>query len=176
MPFFLNGVTSHLNVDTLTRDEFEAHDCLRLTLTHRDITWDPSKTIYEDLENAMLNYKGDIARLYVTARGPLMVIKSVCMSTCEDAVDISSDENFANVLQSNVNVSHVNVMKHNNVSQVSYADFTLGNIQPRKRKQVDYETLSKRWNIDCKKALKTFKRTTQRGIRTCLHTSLYMRY
>ena len=38
LPFFLNGVTSHLNVDTLTRDEFEAHDCPWLTLTHRDMT------------------------------------------------------------------------------------------------------------------------------------------
>ena len=36
-PFFLNGVTSHLNVDTPTRDEFEAHKCPRITLTHRDI-------------------------------------------------------------------------------------------------------------------------------------------
>ena len=53
---------------------------------------------------------------------------------------------------------------------------TLGNIQSRKRKQFDSETLSKRWNIDRKKALKTFKRTTQRGIRTCLHPYLSRRY
>ena len=48
LPFFINGVTSHLNVNTLTRDDFEAHDCPRLTLTRRDLTWDPSTTIYED--------------------------------------------------------------------------------------------------------------------------------
>ena len=55
LSFFLNGVTSHLNVDNLSHDDFEAHDCPRLTLTHHDLTWDPSTTIYEDQENAMLN-------------------------------------------------------------------------------------------------------------------------
>ena len=48
LPFFLNGLISHLNVDTLTRDEFEAHDCMRLILTHLDLTWDSSITIYDD--------------------------------------------------------------------------------------------------------------------------------
>ena len=67
-------------------------------------------------------------------------------------------------------------MKPNNVFQVLYDDSTLGNIQSRKRKQVDSETLAKHWNIDRKKALKTVKRTTQRGIRTCLHPSLSRRY
>ena len=43
-------------------------------------------------------------------------INSVCMSTCEDAADISSNGIFANDLQSNVNVSHVNVMKPNNLA------------------------------------------------------------
>ena len=105
-----------------------------------------------------------------------MVINSVCMSTCEDAADISSDKKNSNVLQSNVNVSHVNIMKPNNFSQVSYADSTLSNIQSRKRKQVDSETLAKSWNIDCKKALKTVKCTTQRGISTCLHPSLSLYY
>ena len=168
LPFFLNCVTYHLNVDTLTRDEFESHECPRIILTHRDLTWDPSTTIYEDQKNSMLNYKGDIVWPDVTARGPFMVVNSVCIPTGEDAADISSVETIANVLQSNVNISHVNVMKPNNVSQVSYADSTLNNIQLRKRKKVDSETLVKRWNIDRKKALKNVKRTTQRSIRTCI--------
>ena len=66
----------------------------------------------------MLNYKVDIVRPGVTARVPLMDINYVCMSTCKDAADISSEDNFANVLQSNVNVSHANLMKPNNLSQV----------------------------------------------------------
>ena len=72
-----------------------------------------------------------------------MVINSVCMSTCKDASDILSDDNFANVLQSNVKISHVNIMKPNNVYQVSYADSTLVDIQSRKRKQIYAEILEK---------------------------------
>ena len=45
LPFFLNGVTSHLDVNTLSRDEFEAHDCPWLNLTHCDPTWDHNTTI-----------------------------------------------------------------------------------------------------------------------------------
>ena len=47
LPFFLNGVTSHLNVDNLSHNDFKSQDCLRLNLTHRDMTWDPSTAIYE---------------------------------------------------------------------------------------------------------------------------------
>ena len=48
--FFLNGVNSHLNFETLVRDEFEAHKCTQINLTHRNINWYPSTTIYEDQE------------------------------------------------------------------------------------------------------------------------------
>ena len=165
-----------MDVDTLSCDEFEAHDFSRLNLTHRDLTLDPSTTIYEDQENEMLNYKGDIVYTYITARGKSMINNSVCMSTCEDAADISSEENLKNIVQSNVKFSHVNILKPNNVSQVSYADSTLSNIHSRNRKKVDAQTLSKRWNIDHKKALKTVKHTTQRCIRSCLYPALYRRY
>ena len=91
----------------------------------------------------MLNYKGNIFRPYVTAMGPSMVINYVYMSTCENAADISSDDKSANFIQSNVSVSHVKIMKPNNVSPVSYNDSALGNIQSIKRNQVDAETLAK---------------------------------
>ena len=57
----------------------------------------------------MLNYKVNIVRPYVTVRGPSVVINSVCMSTYEDAADISYDNNFVHVLQSNVKIYHVNI-------------------------------------------------------------------
>ena len=52
LPFFLSGMTSHINVESPSRDEFELHRCPRTTLTNADLTWDPSATIYEDQENA----------------------------------------------------------------------------------------------------------------------------
>ena len=97
------------------------------------------------------------------------------MSTCTDTEDITSQPNFANVLQSNVNVSNVNVT---NVSKIS-ADpepSSLGNIYSTRKNQVDSTTLAKRWNIDHKKAMKTVKLTTQRSVRSTLHPSLSRRY
>ena len=66
------------------------------------------------------------------------VVNLVCISTCVDTVYILSNNNFAAVLQANVNVSHINVSNVNeprphNVSQVSHAN-SLGNIQSMKKK------------------------------------------
>ena len=104
-----------------------------------------------------------------------MVINSVTVSTCLDAVDVLSDENFGNVLQSNINVSHVKFLNTHNLSRLDSAP-SLGNIQSTKGKQVNSETLSKRWNIDQRKALNTVKQATQRGVRTCLRPSLARRF
>ena len=97
------------------------------------------------------------------------------MSTCTDAADITSQSNFANVLQSNVNVPNFNVT---NVSKIS-ADpepSSLGNLYSTRKNQVDSTTLAKRWNIDHKKAMKNLKLTTLRGVRSTLHPSLSRRY
>ena len=51
----------------------------------------------------MMNFQGDIVRPEIIDRGHLMVINSVTVSTCLDAADVLSGENFGNVLQSNVN-------------------------------------------------------------------------
>ena len=168
LPFFLRGVTSHLTVVPLTRNEFEKHGCTRIELTSRDLTWYPSTDTYEDQENSIMDLQVDIVRPGIIDRGHLMVINSVTVSTCIDAADVLSDENFGNVLQSNVNVSHVKVLITHNLSCLGSAPI-LGNIQSTKWKQVDSETLEKRWNIDHIKAPNTVKQTAQRGVRTCLH-------
>ena len=140
LPFFLSGVTSHVHVEPLSRDEYECHNCPQITLTNTNQTWDPSATTFEDQENATLDYKGEIVHPNPTARGPLIVVNSVCMSTCEDAADILSDDNFAAVLQHHVNISHANMTHvnentHPNVPEVLYSN-TLGNIQSMDKKQV----------------------------------------
>ena len=55
----------------------------------------------------MMDFQGDIARPRIVDRGHLMIINSVTVSTCLDAADVLSDENYGNVLQANVNVLHV---------------------------------------------------------------------
>jgi hypothetical protein len=47
-----------------------------------------------------------------------------------------------------------------------------GNIYSTQGKQVDSETLAKRWNIDQLKALNTAKQTTQHGVCSCLYPAL----
>ena len=123
----------------------------------------------------MMDFQGDIVCPGIINRGHLMVINSVTVSTCFDAVDVLLCEHFGNVLQSNINVSHVKVLITHNLSRLNFAP-SLGNIHSTKGKQVNSETLAKRWNIDQRKALKTFKQTTQRGVRTCLHQSLARRF
>ena len=123
----------------------------------------------------MVDPRGDLVVQDSPARGPLMVINSVCMSTCTDAADISSQTYFANVLQSNVNVSNANVANVLNIS-AKPAHSSLCNIYSTKKKQVDSTTLAKYWNIDRKKASNTVKLTTQRGVRSTLHPSLSQGY
>ena len=103
-----------------------------------------------------------------------MVINCVTVSTCLDEAGVLSDDNFGNFLQSNVNVLHVKVLNTHNLSRLDSAP-SIGNVQSTKGKQVNSETLSKRWNIDQRKALNTVKKTTQRGVRTCLHPFLERR-
>ena len=114
----------------------------------------------------MTDYRGNtIDRSDATARGPLLAINSVNTSTTVDAADITADNNFAKVLQSHVNVS-----------EVKNSTTRYGNIQSKRKKQVDSETLSKRFGISPAKARRTVRMTTQRGIRTTLHPSLARRY
>ena len=115
----------------LTRDNFEHHGCTQIELTSRDLTWYPSTGIYEDQENAIMDLQGDIVRPGIIDRGHLMVINSVNVSTCLDAADALSDENFGNVLQSNANVSHVKVLITHNLFRLDSAP-SLGNIQSTK--------------------------------------------
>ena len=39
MPFFLRGVTSYLNVEPLSLEEYENHECPRVELTDQHLTW-----------------------------------------------------------------------------------------------------------------------------------------
>ena len=98
LPFFFIVVASHLNGMPLTRDEFEHHGCTRIELTSRDLTWDPSTDIYEDQENAMMDFQGGNFHPGIIDREPLMFINSVTVPTCPDAADLLSYDNFGNVL------------------------------------------------------------------------------
>ena len=52
LPSFLRGVVSFLNVESLSLDEFEAHEYPRVELTDQHLTWQPDSSVFEDQENA----------------------------------------------------------------------------------------------------------------------------
>ena len=91
----------------VTLEEFDSHECPRIELTAADLDWDPSSAVFEDQENVTLDFKGDIVRPGVPKWAPLMLINSVTTSTCAEAVDVMDGNNFAEVLEANVNVSYL---------------------------------------------------------------------
>ena len=89
LPFFLRGVTLHLTVILMTRDKFEHHGCTQIELTSRELTWYPSTDIYEDQENAMMDFKGDIIRPGIIDRGHLWCSNSSRVSGISVRCDVT---------------------------------------------------------------------------------------
>jgi hypothetical protein len=54
----LQGVTSLLNVRGITLDEWNSDAFKWLHLTSETLTWDPTTTLYEEQEAAMIDYSG----------------------------------------------------------------------------------------------------------------------
>ncbi len=54
----LRGVTSLLNVRGVMLDEWTSDAFKRLYLTSETLTWDPTTTLYEEKEAAMVDYSG----------------------------------------------------------------------------------------------------------------------
>ncbi len=69
---------SMLNVRTVTINEFNSQDYPRLLLTSETLTWDPTTTLYEQQENTMMDYSGNIA-CDATVRGqvPTLIINEL---------------------------------------------------------------------------------------------------
>ena len=58
LPLALRGVTLLLNVRGITLDEWNSDAFKRLHLTSETLTTDPTTTIYEEQEAAMIDYSG----------------------------------------------------------------------------------------------------------------------
>ncbi len=97
-----------LNVRGITLDEWNSDAFKRLHLTLETLTWDPTTTLYEEQEAAMIDYSGCV----VTTTRPLMghvnhlVINSLSSLTTDQA-DVTNDKNFYAVLASHVQISSI---------------------------------------------------------------------
>jgi hypothetical protein len=107
LPLTLRGVTLLLNVRTVTINEFNIQDYPRLHLTSETLTWDPMTNLYEQQENVMMDYSGNIVR-DAAMRGqiPTLIVNKLQLLTT-DLADMTHDCNFHQVLTSHVVVSSI---------------------------------------------------------------------
>jgi hypothetical protein len=159
LPLTLRGVMLLLNVRTVTINEFNSQDYPRLHLTSKTLTWDPTTNLYEQQENAMMDYSGNIVRdAAMRGQVPTLIVNEL-QSLTTDLADMMHDCNFHQVLMSHIVVSSVNASLS-------------GHVQSHKAAPIDFMTLAARWMIALEHAKKTVQLTTQRGVRTCLNPML----
>jgi hypothetical protein len=71
-------VTLLLNVRTVTIDEFNSQDYPPLHLTSETLTWDSMTNLYEQQENAMMDYSGNIVRdAAVRGQAPTIIVNEL---------------------------------------------------------------------------------------------------
>ncbi len=159
LPLTLRGVTSLLNVRTVTIDEFNSQDYPRLHLTSETLTWDPMTNLYQQQENAMMDYSGNIVRDAAMRRQvPTLIVNEIQLLTT-DLADMTHDCNFHQVLTSYIVISSIDASLS-------------GHIQLCKAGPIDFMTLAAWWMITPEHAKKTVQLTTRHVIRTCLNPML----
>ena len=149
-------------------------------MTNKDLYWEPNSSIFGEQEHACTDVTGSLLLCPNSTVGQYLIINQVKLSKNVDAADLNADDNFAAVLQSNVNITVAQLsFKPNNpaaVSEISNSTNRYGTIQFNKRKQVDGDTLARLWEIYSDKVRSTVKNTTQQGGRRVLHPNLSRRY
>jgi hypothetical protein len=147
-----------LNVRTVTINEFNSQDYPGLHLTSETLR-DPTTTLYEQHENAMMDYSGNIVRdAAVRGQVPTLIVNEL-QSLTTDMADMTHDCNFHQVLTSHVVVSSVDASLS-------------GHMQSCKTAPIDFMTLAARWMIAPDRAKKTVQLIMQQGVCTCLSPTL----
>jgi hypothetical protein len=159
----LRGVTLLLNVRTVTIDKHNSQEYPWLHLTSETLTWDPTTNLYEQQENAMMNYSSNIVSdAAMRGQVPPLIVNELQLLTT-DMADMTHDCNFHQVLTSHVVVSSINASLS-------------GHVQWHKTAPIDFTTLAAWWMIVPERAKKTVQLTTQQGVRTCLNPTLAHRF
>jgi hypothetical protein len=143
LPLALQDVTSLLYVRAPTLDKWNSDAFKRLHLTSESLTWDPTTTLYEEQEAAMIDYSGHILRTMHPLRGQVnhLVINLLSFLTTDQA-DITDDNNFYQVLASHVQISNIETSLN-------------GHICLRKVAPNDPQTLAACWMISPERAKHT---------------------
>jgi hypothetical protein len=141
-------------------DEWNSDAFKQLHLTSETLTWDPTTTLYEMQEAAMIGYSGHVV---MTTR-PLMghikhLVINLLSSLTTDQADVTDDNNFYDVLASHVQIFSIETSLN-------------GHIRLHKTAPIDPQTLAAIWMFSPERAKRTVVMTMQRGVRTCLNPTL----
>ncbi len=100
-------MTLLLNVRTVTINELNSQDYPQKHLTSETLTRDPMTNLYEQQENAMMDYSGNIVcDAAVRAQVPTLIVNELQLLT-SDTADMMHDCNFHQVLTSHIVVSSI---------------------------------------------------------------------
>ncbi len=135
LPLALQGVSLLLNVRGIRLDEWNSDTFKWLHLTSETLTWDPMTTLYEEQEEAMIDYSGRVVMTTRPLKGHInhLVINSLSSLTTDQA-EVTDDNNFYDILASHVQISSIETSLN-------------GHICSRKTAPIDPQTLAARWMI-----------------------------
>lgn len=168
LPLELKGVTSCLPVFDITEEDWNSGDFPIIELTNENLTWDPNNPTYEEQERATRDYRGKVI-FRDENTPPKMVINAISShSPTQDVADVTSDDNFADVLEYHFPKPRALAEISSNTPRLS--------VRSQTKHQVDAPTLAKRWGIPLDRAKRTVTKTTQRGVRRCPNPALTRRF
>ena len=110
----------------------------------------------------MTDFRGALVEEAAIERGTKMVISEVSLGTT--GIDVSSDENFVLMLESNVNVSNeFTIVALTN--QETHNIMRVGTTSSKRPSAINHEIVQSRWEIYPALAKNTVRQTTQQGVR-----------
>jgi hypothetical protein len=135
LPLALRGVTSLLNMSAPALDEWNSDIFKRLHLTSESLTWDPTTTLYEEQETAMIDYSGHVVTTTLSLGGHANhLVINLLSSLTADKAEVTDDNNVYSVLASHVQISSIETSLN-------------GHIRLCKTVPIDPHTLATRWII-----------------------------
>ena len=124
--------------------------CTTHYLDQPDLHWDPNYSIYEEQEHACSDLFGGLLTRFASAGKHTLIINQVIVTKTVDAADLYYDDNFGAVLESHTHITVAQVSqtpKDYYVSDIQNSATRYGTILSNKRKQIDGDTLARRWEI-----------------------------
>ena len=121
LPLVLQGVTSALNVHRIYESEWTQEAEPRITLTNRDLHWDPNSSTYEEQEHDFCDIFGGLLTRFVSAGKQTLITNQVTDTTTVDAADLYSDDNFGAVLESHANITVAQLSQTPKYANVDYS-------------------------------------------------------